>query len=185
MSTLNPYQPPTTRLRDALSAEVGGDCWRDGKELVVRPGCTLPDRCIKCNEPAAMPMKHARFYWHHPALYLVALLNLLIYLVIALFVRRRTPVTIGLCDRHRQRRRVSIGLTVVGVVASLVITAMGVQRDAVPVTIAGIALLLASAAFGIIRSRLLVVTRIGENYTRFKGCSAEFLATLPAFYRTR
>ena len=40
-------------------------------------------------------------------------------------------------------------------------------------------------AVGIIGSRLLVVTRIGENYTRFRGAGAEFLATLPAFYRTR
>ncbi len=185
MSTLNPYQPPTTRLREALSAEVGGDCWRDGKELVVRPGCTLPGRCIKCNEPATEPMQHARFYWHHPALYLVALVNLLIYLVIALFVRRRTPVTLGLCERHRARQRMSIVASVAGSLAGLGLVAFGITREAPGASVAGVVLLLASVACGIVGSRVLVVTRIGENYTRFKGCSAEFLATLPAFYRTR
>lgn len=185
MSTLNPYQPPTTRLRDALSAEVGGDCWRDGKELVVRPGCTLPGRCIKCNAPAELPMRHARFYWHHPALYLAVFAGLLLYLVIALFVRRRTPVTIGLCARHVQRRRASLALAFAGVALAIGLIVMGAQRERFHVLFGGTAVLLASVIVGIIGSRLLVVTRIGENYTRFRGAGAEFLATLPAFYRTR
>ncbi|WP_342316468.1 hypothetical protein [Lysobacter sp. FW306-1B-D06B] len=185
MATLNPYQPPTTRLREALSAEVGGDCWRDGKELVVRPGCTLPGRCIKCNEPAAEPMQHARFYWHHPALYLVIFINLLIYLVIALIVRRRTPVTIGLCERHRMRRRVSTIGAISGTLLGVGLIGYGVSGDAPVVSMIGVAMLLASLVCGIVGSRVLVVTRIGENYTRFRGAGTEFLATLPAFYRTR
>ena len=185
MGTLNPYQPPVSRLSEALSAELGGDCWRDGKDLVVRPGCTLPARCIKCKEPAELPLRHARFYWHHPALYLVVFAGLVLYLVIALFVRRRTPVTLGLCARHLRRRRANLAVASVGVTLGLGVIAMGVQRDVLPVTFAGIALMLASLMFGIVGSRLLVVTRIGENYTRFRGAGADFLATLPAFYRTR
>jgi hypothetical protein len=184
MGTLNAYQPPS-RLSEALSAEVGGDCWRDGKDLVVRPGCTLPGRCIKCNEPAELPMRHARFYWHHPALYLVVFLGVLLYPVIALFFRRRTPVTIGLCARHLQRRRASVSLAFAGVALGIGAIAMGVQRDVLPLWFAGGAVMVASLAIGIVGSRLLVVTRIGENYTRFRGAGTEFLATLPAFYRTR
>jgi len=184
MGTLNTYQPPS-RLSEALSAEVGGDCWRDGKDLVIRPGCTLPGRCIKCNEPAELPMRHARFYWHHPALYLVVLPGLLLYPVVALFFRRRTPVTLGLCARHLQRRRASLALAFAGAVLGAGAIALGVLRDHVPLTIAGGAVLVASLTFGILGSRLLVVTRIGENYTRFRGAGTDFLATLPAFYRAR
>jgi len=185
MGTLNPNQPPTSRLSEALSAEVGGDCWRDGKDLVVRPGCTLPGRCIKCNEPADLPMRHARFYWHHPALYLVVFLGVLLYPIIALFFRRRTPVTLGLCVRHLRRRRASLGVACAGAVLGAVAIAIGVQRDVMPLWFAGIVVMVASLAFGIVGSRLLVVTRIGENYTRFRGAGVEFLETLPAFYRTR
>ncbi|MDR0184381.1 hypothetical protein [Lysobacter arvi] len=185
MGTLNPYRPPASRLSEALSLEVGGDCWRDGKDLVVRPGCTLPGRCIKCNEPAELPMRHARFYWHHPALYLTVFLGLLLYLVLALFVRRRTPVTLGLCTRHVRRRRASLALAFGGTALGIGAIAYGMQRDAGPLWMAGAALIVASLIVGIVGSRLLVVTRIGENYTRFRGAGAEFLATLPAFYRTR
>lgn len=185
MGTLNPYRPPMSRLSEALSAEVGGDCWRDGKDLVVRPGCTLPGRCIKCNEPAELPMRHARFYWHHPALYLVVFAGLLLYLVIALFVRRRTPVTLGLCVRHRQRRRTSLAVAFGGAALGVLAIAIGVQRELFPLSLAGVALIVASLIVGIVGSRLLVVTRIGENYTRFRGAAPEFLETLPTFYRTR
>jgi len=185
MGTLNQYQPPTSRLSEALSAEVGGDCWRDGKDLVVRPGCTLPGRCIKCNEPAEQPMRNARFYWHHPSLYLVVFAGLLLYPIIALFMRRRTPVTLGLCARHRQRRRAILALAFGGTALGIGAIAIGVPRDMVPLWFAGIAVVVASLAIGIVGSRLLVVTRIGENYTRFRGAGAEFLETLPAFYRTR
>ena len=89
MSTINPYEPPKARLEGAVRMD-GGDCWRDGRQLVVRPGCTLPDRCIKCNEPAEHPLQSRRFYWHHPALYLLVLVDLLIYLVVAVIVVRRS-----------------------------------------------------------------------------------------------
>jgi hypothetical protein len=185
MGTLNQYQPPVSRLSEALSTEVGGDCWRDGKDLVVRPGCTLPGRCIKCNEAAELPMRNARFYWHHPALYLLVLAGLLLYPVIALFVRRRTPVTLGLCARHRQRRRASLALAFAGAALGIGAIAIGVQGEVLPLWFAGVAVLVASLIAGIIGSRLLVVTRIGENYTRFRGAGTQFLETLPAFYRAR
>ncbi|BDU18468.1 hypothetical protein [Lysobacter auxotrophicus] len=174
-----------SRLSEALSAEVGGDCWRDGKDLVVRPGCTLPGRCIKCNEPAELPMRHARFYWHHPALYLVVFLGLLLYLVIAVFVRRRTPVTLGLCARHRQRRRASLAIAFGGALLGVLAIGVGAARELVPLSLAGLGVIVASVIVGILGSRLLVVTRIGENYTRFRGAGDEFLSTLPAFYRAR
>ena len=185
MSTINPYEPPKTRLREALSAEVGGDCWRDGKQLVVRPGCTLPGRCIKCNEPAEQPMKLWRFYWHHPALYLVALVNLLIYAVIALFVRRKTPVTVGLCKRHHGRRRRWIGLAMLGTVGGIGVFGLGAGSDPALSAVVGLGVVLLSLVAGILGSRVLVVTRIGENYTRFNGAGADFLETLPSFYRTK
>ncbi|HEY0505297.1 MAG TPA: hypothetical protein VGD42_17580 [Lysobacter sp.] len=183
MSTFNAYEPPKTRLRDALSSEVG-DCWRDGRQLVVRPGCTLPGRCIKCNEPAEQ-LTGRSFYWHHPGLYVVALLNLLIYAVIALVVRKRTRVTVGLCRRHRSRRLLSLAVATVGTATGLALLFMAFADESYVVGAIGSAVTLASLVFGIVGARVLVVARIGENYTRFDGAGTEFLDTLPAFYRTR
>ncbi len=186
MST-DPYEPPKTRLREALSNEVGGDCWRDGRQLVVRPGCTLPGRCIKCNEPAQQ-LKQRSFYWHHPGLYVLALLNLVIYAIVAAIVRKRTPVTVGLCGRHQARRRVSLAVATAGSLlgTATLLLAFAQENYVVGAVGAGAILVsLVSLVFGIVGSRVLVVARIGENYTRFDGAGVEFLQTLPAFYRTR
>lgn len=185
MSTFNPYEPPKARLDGAVRMDAAGDCWRDGKQLVVRPGCTLPDRCIKCNEPAEHPLQARRFYWHHPALYLLVLVNLLIYLIIALIVRRKTPVTVGMCKRHNDRRRTAITLATVGSLIGLVLMFAAGGDKAVLLILAGGVLLLASLIGGIVGGRVMVVSRIGDNYTRFSGCGPAFLASLPTFYRTR
>lgn len=184
MSTFNPYESPKSRLSEALSNEVGGDCWRDGKQLVVRPGCTLPGRCIKCNEPAQQ-LTGRSFYWHHPGLYVVALLNLLIYAIIAAFVRKRTRVTVGLCSRHQARRRISLAVATAGTVLGLASLFIAFAEESLVLGSVGALVLLASLIVGIVGARVLVVSRIGENYTRFDGAGADFLSTLPAFYRTR
>lgn len=182
MSTVNPMGP-RARL-DAALAEVVADCWRDGKQLVVRPGCTLPGRCIKCNEPAAQPLKNRSFYWHHPALYTLAL-ALPLYALVALFVRKRTPVTVGLCEYHRNRRRLSLGAATVGTAAALGLLFLATRSENFVLGLTAACVFVASLLVGIIGGRVMVVTRIGENYTRFDGTSEEFLATLPAFYRNR
>lgn len=184
MSTSNPFEPPKTRLREALSAEVGGDCWRDGRQLVVRPGCTLPERCIKCNEPAQQ-LKGRSFYWHHPGLYVVALLNLVIYAVVAAIVRKRTRVTVGLCARHQTRRRASLAVSAAGTLIGLAMLFVAFANESVALGSVGSVVTLASLVVGIVGSRVLVVTRIGENYTRFDGAAPEFLETLPSFYRSK
>ncbi|MDI9237954.1 hypothetical protein QLQ15_03425 [Lysobacter sp. LF1] len=181
MSTVNPMGP-RARL-DAALAEVVADCWRDGNQLVVRPGCTLPGRCIKCNEPA-LQLKSRSFYWHHPALYALALL-LPLYAIVALFVRKKTPVTVGLCGRHRSQRRLSLAVGMVGSVIGLGMLFVAAADEVVPLALAGGAVIVASQLVAILGGRVLVVTRIGENYTRFDGSSPDFLATLPTFYRTK
>ncbi len=183
MSTIQPHGSTRARL-DAALAEFSTDAWRDGKQLVVRPGCTLPDRCIKCNEPAQRLTRRS-FYWHHPGLYVVALLNLLIYAVIAIFVRKRTPVTVGLCRQHQTRRSIVLALATVGALAGTAVAFKGLIDMSYVVVGIGAFVTLASLVFGIVAGRVLVVTRIGENYTRFDGAGAEFLASLPTFYRTR
>ena len=48
----NPYAPPeASRIAGDPSSERGG-FWSDGKSLVLHREARLPDRCLRCNEPA-------------------------------------------------------------------------------------------------------------------------------------
>jgi hypothetical protein len=78
--------------------------WRSDKLLVAAPGAELPDRCVKCNAPAGGRRLKRTLYYHHPAIYLLLLCNLIIFAIVALIVRKRAVLQIGLCEHHLARR---------------------------------------------------------------------------------
>ena len=178
MQSFNPYAPPKAEL-DATGTE--GGCWRDGKVLVVSSSGRLPYRCVKCNGAAMAPMKERKFYWHHPGLYLLLLLNILVYALVALLARKKTELAVGLCEEHARRRQLSSGVCVAGLLLGLVGIAIGIQRNTGALTLAGVLLLLGAMIIGVAGGRLLVPVRIETALSRFKGCNRSFLDGLPDF----
>jgi len=164
----NPYSPP----KAVLVEHAAGGYWRDGKLVVMPPGGTLPPRCVKCNAPALQPMKPRKVYWHHPAWYLLVFVYMIIYIIVALIVRRRAEVTYGVCAKHRTRRRIFIAVGWIGV--PLFALLIGVNP------ILGITGVLAALLAGIIGSRLVYPRRITKDEVRLAGCGEAFLASLDA-----
>jgi hypothetical protein len=72
----NPCAPPSSSVEFVPE----GGAWRDGEVVVLDRKGLLPPRCVKCNEPAEEPVRTSKVYWHHPAIYLMVLLNILILL---------------------------------------------------------------------------------------------------------
>ncbi|HET6879376.1 MAG TPA: hypothetical protein VFI31_04450 [Pirellulales bacterium] len=105
MSEINPYAAPLTAAPiNAQVIEPTGGIWRDGKQLVMWKGATLPDRCVRCNAPAHGRRLKRTLSWHHPLIFLVILAGVLVYVIVALVVRKTAVVSIGMCDRHYRRR---------------------------------------------------------------------------------
>lgn len=171
----NPYAPPSA----TLTHTVDGDCWRDGKHVVVRQGSDLPHRCWKCNAPAQPPLKPRKFYWHSPWYFLLVLLHVLIYIVVALIVRRSAALSPALCAAHAAERRrfiaVALGIATVGF-AALVHAA--VARSGIAGAVAAGALLV-SVGVSFAKLRTLTATRIDKDVIRLSGAGPAFLASLP------
>lgn len=162
----NPYSPP----KAALEAHAQGEYWRDGKNVMCRPNTALPPRCVKCNEPALQPMKARKLYWHHSAWYLLVFVNIVIYVIVAMIVRRRAQVTYGICAKHRKRRWMFIAIGWGG-------AALGVLLIlASPVS--GVILILAAMLTGLFGARLAYPTRITKEEVRLAGCGEAFLDSL-------
>jgi len=93
----NPYKTPESAIRPVGSNS--NSAWFQNGILIVPIGGTVPtDRCARCSQPAERIMAK-RFAWHSPALYLIILLNLLIYLVVALLVQKKGKLSFALCER--------------------------------------------------------------------------------------
>jgi len=139
----------------------------------------LPARCIKCNAEVQEPLKKRRFYWHHPAWFVLVLANVIIYVVVAMIVRRQADVTYGLCAVHRKQRRRGAFLGVGGTLLSLVLIFVGLANDYAALTMIAVLGFVVSIVVGVVKGRTLLPVRIDKAEAHFKGCCEVFLASLP------
>jgi hypothetical protein len=156
-----------------------GAFWRSGPILMTRHAAVLPARCVKCNAELEAPLKKQRFYWHHQAWFVLVLLNAIIYIVVALIVRRHADVTYGLCAPHRQRRKRGILLAVGGLLLSLALIFVGVATSQSALLLIALLGFLMSIVIAVVKGRTLLPVRIDKSGAQLKGCGEAFLASLP------
>ena len=173
----NPYAPSRATLSGS-SAHGDAQLWRSQNVLVMNRDGDLPARCVKCNEPVDAPAKQRKLYWHHPGIYALLLINIIVYAIVAMIVRKTVKVSPGLCSVHRQKRTRSIwfgwGSLFIGIVLMIVVQDAGRVIGVMLITLGCI---IAS----ILMSRIVYAKRIDNAYIQLKGCGEEFLAQLPEF----
>jgi hypothetical protein len=187
MDDRNPYAPSRASLA-ARSSQPPDDhsdgvtAWRNLKLVAMLPNTALPPRCVKCNEPAEEPMKFRKVYWHHPAIYLLILINIIIYAIVGAIVRRRARVAAGLCTAHTKRRRVGIMVAWTSLIAGIGLMMWGF-RDSTGnggvLAAVGTLAVLGAALAAIILTRVVYAQKIDKEFVWLKGCGAEFLDSLP------
>jgi hypothetical protein len=177
-STFNPYAAPKANLQPFSE----GGCWRDGDVVVVTREGDLPPRCVKCNAPAGTPIKARTLYWHHPALYVIALFALLIYLIVAVIVRKKAVLSPGLCPVHQRRRTLGLLLGWLSPIAGVVLLIMGGSSDYCSVMVVGGLLIMGGLIAGVVLARILYPERIDDAFVRLKGAGPAFLDSLPPFH---
>jgi hypothetical protein len=166
------------RLKEG-AGPVGGQLWRFGKQLVLRSQTPLPDRCVKCNAPANGNRLRRRLYWHSPAFYALILINLLVYALVALIVRKRAVLEIGLCEHHRRRRRLVIVSSWAVVLAGFAMVGAGISANEGMLIVLGILLALIAAIVGGVLGPQVAAAKIDKEFVYLRGCSQEYLALLP------
>jgi hypothetical protein len=154
--------------------------WRDGKRVVAFDKTVLPARCFRCNhDSVGVPMKR-KLSWH-PALYFALIfVNLFIYVIVAILVRKRATLDIFLCEKHRsQRKMYIIGAWSSVVVGTLVLVIGGVTNTGW-MSVAGILVIVAAivaSVVGVLDARAVKIKKDGSVWLR--GAGKEFLASLP------
>jgi len=178
--SFNPYGVPTANLEftglDAMSAK---GCWRIGKDvLFVSRGGDLPDRCVKCNGPALRPTKQRKFYWHSSWLYVLIVVSIFLYAIVAAIVRKKVILSPALCEQHTQKRR-NILLGAWGAFgAGLVAAYFAINSGNVGIALACFLVGLVAAIVCAMLARIVFPVDIDDRGARFKGCGAPFLQSL-------
>ena len=174
MEERNLYAPP----KASVAEQRQSDCTRDGRWVVVGTGSDLPPRCILCNEPAQLPVKTIKIYWHNPWIYVLVLINILLYAIVGLIARRSASVSPGLCAAHSatRKRRIIASTTLFGlfVVAGIALIANG--EPGIGVT--ALTLSLITLVVMRILTRKVYAKQITKEYATLAGCKEPFLASL-------
>src|SRR5687768_2724452 len=85
------YMPPRVELPPGKYPGL----WRQGKLLVLRKNAPLPEICLKTSQPATRRLKRS-LHWHHPAVFLALLVNLILYVIIALILQKKATIHMAL-----------------------------------------------------------------------------------------
>jgi hypothetical protein len=168
------------KLREGVI--LGAGPWRDGKFLVTLKSTPLPEACLKCGAPPVKRVKKT-LSWHDPLLYLVLLAGPLIYLIIALCLRKTARVLVPLCPacNGRRKRNIAIGwLSFAAAVAAFFISGAVVENEdtSIIVALCGGALITFSL-FWALGTQLVLPQKINENHAWLKKAGAPFLDRLP------
>lgn len=141
-------------------------------------GAELPPRCVKCNVPTHLRLKR-RLTWHHPAIYILIFVALLIYLIVAIIVRKAATVEMGLCDEHQAKRRRNLLITWSLVLVGIAGFVLAVMLEDFTYLLAGFLALVAAMIYGIVAVRIVAPSRIDDRFVWLKGVNKDYLNELP------
>lgn len=156
-----------------------GGAWRDHSTLVMTKDATLPDYCVKCDAPANVFRLKRRLAWHHPALYILIFGALLIYFILAMFLRQRATVYLGLCQKHYQRRRNFLVAGWVGLAFGLLAMGFGFSSDYLAFGLMGAVILFGSVVWMALVVRVVTINKIDDRFVWLSGMDANYLARFP------
>lgn len=167
------------KMLEGIAPGASGTVWRSGRQLVTLVSATLPDRCVKCNAPAAGGRLKRKLSWHHPALYLTILIGLLIYVIVAATASKRATVIASLCALHRSRRKRDILISWALAVSGIVGVIAAITNESGGLGLAGGVAIFAGLIYAIATTRVLAAKKIDREHAWMTGCCPEFLADFP------
>lgn len=173
--SMHPNPVPAAPPEQAPTAWV----FRAGPQVVLVQGGNLPARCVKCNQPGhGGPIKKTMF-WHDPMWYLLILAGLLVYVIVAICIRKKIKVHIALCQQHKRQRMVWTLMTVLGLVGGIGLFAAGIAVELPLLILVGLLLFIFGLVAAVVASSSLKPTFIDDRVARLKGAKEPFLSSLP------
>jgi len=158
---------------------------RVGAQFVVpRAGAPLPPNCVKCGRPTQETVNKT-YWWHNPLIYLVVLISPVIYVIVALIVRKSCKLSVPVCEEHRSsyktKRWVGGILMLISIPLWIAIAAIGNGSDdamGIGVLVFFLAFFVGLIVFAV--ASIVKPSNMDEQTATFKGAGESFLQLLPS-----
>jgi len=190
--SFNPYQPPDALLEQDTEDNHGLWCDATGEYLIVERNASLfPDRCVKCDQLTQGYRLKRSVSWLNPWVYLlifVPYVGLLLLIIFGLIMRKKTTITVGVCEKHRILRRNGIILGWLIFPLNLLLgylmlstTLMELQGLVVFTPL----IVVIGIVISFLVSRIVYAKKITRNYILLGGVSKKFIEHFPIYDKTR
>ncbi|WP_193213387.1 hypothetical protein [Luteolibacter marinus] len=182
----NPYAPPSA-AGSLPSLTAGVSAFRDGKFLMVSDGALLPECCLVTNRSTGQEdwRKQVKISWYPTWILITIIVHLLLALVLMLIFQKKAKVTYSLSKETRgkivKKRLLGFGLMVPSVVLMSAGIAYSDRIEGAGAAILGGILALIFGLIALVVANPVKVTGHRNGWFKIKGCSPEFLETLPVF----
>jgi hypothetical protein len=192
-----PYRPGQTSTtvaaagarpaaKPATIASAATGAFVRGNRLVVKDGASLPDRCIKCNAPAADRRRTKRFAYNEDTtgpgaarmIPIVGRLLWIIWLIQQMASRQYVTVSFCVCKAHQTKRLIMIVVMALGMLAGIGLIAAAIGNQDATLGIVGGVVFIVGAVCGT-ASGLLSVANGLHNGAELTGCGRPFLESMP------
>jgi hypothetical protein len=167
----------------ADAPDVVWHAWRSGDLMVMGADAQLPDRCVKTDQPARGQSADIVLFWHPPGLYLLLLLNLVVYVVVARLVGTSVVVHVGISDAVLSSSRRARALTWVLLFGGAAGWAAAAAAETPALFWVGLVLMVAAIPVYLVRGRLIRVTKLEDESVWLAGVHPDYLARLPEWAR--
>ena len=124
--------------------------WRNGDQLIASNRAILLPVCVKCGRPADGDRLKKSFSWHPRWVFVFVLIALLIYIIVALIMRKTISLDLPLCAAHRARYRtlrITAAVLILGSIGEI-IAGLAALPDSYTGLVVGVSLLALLAVRG-------------------------------------
>ena len=167
------------RLREGAPLASPSRAWRDGKSLVMAADVILPSCCAKCNAPVSRDPIKRTLYWHAPWIYLLILISILIYIIVAIIVRKKAVVFVPVCEEHRRQRYLFITASWLLSLTGIALWFVAASGGSGYWVLAGLILFFGGLILGVWKGTLVSAKKIDDRFVWVRGFCPEYLAQLP------
>ena len=181
----NPYATPKAPSPSAsISPASASACFTDGKYLYVADGAVMPDVCLRTNNPVGPEgwRKRKLISWSPTWVYLLLLINILVVLIVALLTQKKGYITYSLSAPTHQsivrKRIIALSAFLFSIGCFFALFQLDTGQWGAALGLLGVLSIL-FALIALVAANPIKAVRFKDGWFRIKGCSPEFLATLP------
>lgn len=148
----------------------------EGNLLVVTSEVVLPPFCVKSGQPLQPnDIKRQEFYWCHPAVALLILVNIIAVMIAYYILRKKCVLTYGITPEVRWNYRKWLIIKIGLVIGSVISIPLVIITESTPLIVIAVIFFIASVIFALVNNAVLTVSRHKNGQFWIKGCSPEFL----------